>query len=522
MKPTRQITPPAAAAGFPERLRAATELLEAIIADRGLLATVPAEARHRLLNAAGHVYNPDTNARRRMVKATIRLRKAARRAREERVLGETGIRALRRQTVFTTPERVPAAGVRAAGDGDGRTPEVGARSASSRSTATSASRRTPTIHHFYDQLCPACAEFNFAKRTELADLRGRVALLTGGRVKIGYQAGLKLLALGRAPDRHHALSPRLGARATRASRISREWGDRLEIFGLDLRHTPSVEAFCRELLAHARPAGFHHQQRLPDRAPSAGVLRAHDGAARRPRSTACPTTRAGCSAPTKAARVSLLPEAHAAMSPIDRRADRLGRSCRRCRCCRRSCWRRSDLFPEGRLDQDLQQVDLRGRNSWRLLLAEVSSVELLEVQLVNADRAVHPQRAPQAADAAHAGARQAHRQRVGGRRAVLPELQDHAPSAHQHGQGRAQHDDAHRGDGLSRRRHPHEQRGYRLGDRRGSGRDRRAQDAPSSAFIRRSTSWTARRASSIRSSPASTPGEHVWGQFLKDYRPTDW
>jgi NAD(P)-dependent dehydrogenase (short-subunit alcohol dehydrogenase family) len=42
------------------------------------------------------------------------------------------------------------------------------------------------------------------------------------------------------------------------------------------------------------------------------------------------------------------------------------------------------LFPEGRLDQDLQQIDLRGRNSWRLLLAEVSTVELLEVQLVNA------------------------------------------------------------------------------------------------------------------------------------------
>jgi NAD(P)-dependent dehydrogenase (short-subunit alcohol dehydrogenase family) len=43
-----------------------------------------------------------------------------------------------------------------------------------------------------------------------------------------------------------------------------------------------------------------------------------------------------------------------------------------------------DLFPEGVLDQDLQQVDLRERNSWRLLLAEVSAVELLEVQLVNA------------------------------------------------------------------------------------------------------------------------------------------
>jgi hypothetical protein len=53
-----------------------------------------------------------------------------------------------------------------------------------------------TIHHFYDQLCPACAELNFFKRTETADLRGRVALLTGGRVKIGYQAGIKLLRAG--------------------------------------------------------------------------------------------------------------------------------------------------------------------------------------------------------------------------------------------------------------------------------------------------------------------------------------
>ena len=46
--------------------------------------------------------------------------------------------------------------------------------------------------------------------------------------------------------------------------------------------------------------------------------------------------------------------------------------------------RQKHLFPEGRLDQDLQQIDLRSRNSWRLLMAEVSSVEMLEVQLINA------------------------------------------------------------------------------------------------------------------------------------------
>ena len=42
------------------------------------------------------------------------------------------------------------------------------------------------------------------------------------------------------------------------------------------------------------------------------------------------------------------------------------------------------LFPEGRLDADLQQVDLREVNSWRLKLHEVPVVELLEVHLVNA------------------------------------------------------------------------------------------------------------------------------------------
>jgi NAD(P)-dependent dehydrogenase (short-subunit alcohol dehydrogenase family) len=42
------------------------------------------------------------------------------------------------------------------------------------------------------------------------------------------------------------------------------------------------------------------------------------------------------------------------------------------------------LFPTGRYDEDLQQVDLREVNSWRLRLHEVETPELLEVQLVNA------------------------------------------------------------------------------------------------------------------------------------------
>jgi NAD(P)-dependent dehydrogenase (short-subunit alcohol dehydrogenase family) len=41
------------------------------------------------------------------------------------------------------------------------------------------------------------------------------------------------------------------------------------------------------------------------------------------------------------------------------------------------------LFPTGMLDGEGQQLDLRKKNSWRMNLAEVSTLELLEVQLVN-------------------------------------------------------------------------------------------------------------------------------------------
>ena len=54
---------------FTERLRAATELLEAIAKDRQLLAEASTAEQKRLIEAAGHVYQPDTVARRRLVKA---------------------------------------------------------------------------------------------------------------------------------------------------------------------------------------------------------------------------------------------------------------------------------------------------------------------------------------------------------------------------------------------------------------------------------------------------------------------
>jgi NAD(P)-dependent dehydrogenase (short-subunit alcohol dehydrogenase family) len=364
-----------------ERLQAAAELLESIASNRELLAGVSEAERTRLLQAAGQISRPDALARRRLVKATQRRRKAEKSQRAENALNKTGIRKLRRQTVFTTPNVFPPADfkqIEIENDPDFR--EV-----VEPQNCYICKQDYPTIHHFYDQLCPKCAELNFFKRTETADLRGRVALLTGGRVKIGYQAGIKLLRAG-AQLVVCTRFPRDSALRYAAEPDFKEWGQRLEIFGLDLRHTPSVEAFSKHLLTTRsrldfiinnacqtvrRPPDFYEHMMERENGPlhdlpegARKLLGAYEGLRgyhMLPEGDAAVTTKcmsavAGFTHAAELSQIPLLPEELVAQK---------------------------DLFPEGRLDQDLQQVDLRERNSWRLLMAEVPAVELLEVQLVN-------------------------------------------------------------------------------------------------------------------------------------------
>lgn len=225
-----------------ERLARATELLAAIDEDRGVLAAIPAEEYQRFMDLMRRVSNPDHASRRKLVKALARERKAARLRRDEEVLGSTGIRELRRKPVFTTPNDYLPGGF----DDRGNATADESRTSDTRHCYV-CKQHFDAVHHFYDQLCPSCAELNFRKRTESADLSGRVALLTGGRVKIGYQAGLKLLRAG-ASLIVTTRFPRDSAARYAKEPDFEQWSDRLEIFGLDLRHTPSVEAFCHHLM----------------------------------------------------------------------------------------------------------------------------------------------------------------------------------------------------------------------------------------------------------------------------------
>jgi NAD(P)-dependent dehydrogenase (short-subunit alcohol dehydrogenase family)/Ran GTPase-activating protein (RanGAP) involved in mRNA processing and transport len=99
---------------------------------------------------------------------------------------------------------------------------------------------------FYDQLCPRCAETSHAKRAQTADLRGRIALVTGARTKIGHETALKLLRAGATVVGTSRFPFDAAARFGRASDFD-DFAPRLFLYGLDLRFLPSVERFAAQV-----------------------------------------------------------------------------------------------------------------------------------------------------------------------------------------------------------------------------------------------------------------------------------
>jgi NAD(P)-dependent dehydrogenase (short-subunit alcohol dehydrogenase family) len=108
------------------------------------------------------------------------------------------------------------------------------------------------VDAFYHRLCPPCAEENRRRRDARADLTGRRAIVTGGRVKAGFELVLKLLRDGAAVT---ALTrfPHDARRRFAAVHDHDEWRDRLTVTGMDLRHIPAVLRWCDDQVAAGEP-----------------------------------------------------------------------------------------------------------------------------------------------------------------------------------------------------------------------------------------------------------------------------
>jgi len=375
----------------PAQVRQTIEFLEAVIADRTLLSSLEEDERIALLRAAGLVAHPERDAVSRLTKAVRRQRRVVKQEKDREVRATSGIRALRLEPVFQLPQLVaprPDLGTPPPSKGQERVLER-ARGCYVCKT------EFRHLHHFYDSMCIPCGDLNYAKRFARAPLEGKVALLTGARVKIGYQASLMLLRSGARVIATTRFPQDAAARYIREP-DAQSWLHRLHIHGLDLRHAPSVELFARYvgqthsrldiLINNAaqtvrRPPGFYahllagesrplsalsepertilgdHQACLDSIQEVAGESSGADIA-----SALAPAWRSGD--PTLGLRVS------AALSQVPYAFEPEGDI--------------QALFPQGKLDADLQQVDLRGINSWRLTLSQVETAEMLEVHLVNA------------------------------------------------------------------------------------------------------------------------------------------
>ena len=233
-------------------------------------------------------------------------------------------------------------------------------------------QRYTELHFFYHLLCPGCAEMNFKKRQQRTDLCGRSALLTGGRIKIGYQLGLRLLRDGARVILTTRFPADCAARYGAESDFL-QWCDRLEIHALDLRSIPAVEAFAHQLLQAEssldivinnaaqtikRPLAFYqHVLDLEEQTFNQLSLQARQLISNDPRAPAN----------AQLARTELM-EARFRSGAFD--ANQLPEVI-------------NAFFPPRHLDADGQQVDLRPTNSWLQKLGAVSTIEMLEVQLVN-------------------------------------------------------------------------------------------------------------------------------------------
>ncbi len=375
-----------------EQLRQAVQVLEQVVQDRGQLLKLTQAEQEQFLRAAGRAAHPGRAARRQLVRASRQQRrreKSQRKQRDEQILEQTGIRQHQQVSYRRLGSAPPKPAIAVSPPPTSKAPEEHFLPALevARNCYT-CKRDYHRVHFFYDSLCPDCATFNWIKRHHSYDLSGRYALLTGGRVKIGFEAALKLLRAGA----HVIVTTRFPKdAATRFAALddSSTWLDRLQILGLDLRHTRSVELMCdylcRELprldfiLNNAcqtvrRPPGFYEhllseerrrEAELPD---SVGqLLRYHGQLLEEAGEQHSSLESDQLSARRWLQSAGLLQSAELsqlAFLPDDQMAD--------------------THFPSGRYDRDLQQVDLRAKNSWRLKLDEVSTIELLEVHLVNA------------------------------------------------------------------------------------------------------------------------------------------
>ena len=358
-------------------------VLEHLLHNGDQLTHLSEEQLLKLMKAAGQITRPDKAEIKKRNKSVKVARKKDEVSANRKARAATSIRSARTTSIFEAPKQI--ASYEPALDEEKRT-------LSSPQNCYVCKKLYTEIHHFYDSMCKDCGDLNYAKRFQTCDMTGQVALITGSRLKIGYHATLMMLRSGATVIATTRFPADSAIRYAKEKDFS-EWSHRLNIYGLDLRHIPSVELFASfveqkydrlDILINnaaqtvRRPSGFYSHlmanETLPFHQHSEEVqmlLSQHQQCLKEIENfnhSGHKTSKA-LSVTWNGQEPGIGIRASAQLSQIPYKFD--------------NSIDAKEVFPEGKLDADLQQVDLRKTNSWRLKLGQIETLEMVEVQLVN-------------------------------------------------------------------------------------------------------------------------------------------
>ncbi|WP_343605525.1 SDR family oxidoreductase [Fluviicola sp.] len=206
-------------------------------------------------------------------------------------------------------------------------------------------------HFFYARLCPDCAVENYKMRFENTDLTGRKVILTGGRVKVGYATALRFLR-NNAEVIVTTRFPALSMTQFQQESDYEAWKDRLTVYGLDLRNLHAIQEFIAyyasrfdtlDILINNAAQTIHY-----------------------PTDYYGPVISGEAKAKQQLGSIKNLIENQ---TPISNELKALEYTSFK-----------QESIPLNRFGQP---VDMREKNSWNSLLEEISTQELLEVNLIN-------------------------------------------------------------------------------------------------------------------------------------------
>ncbi len=224
-------------------------------------------------------------------------------------------------------------------------------------------------HFFYSEMCETCGNLNYQKRQQRVDLSGHHALVTGGRIKIGFETARLLLEMG-ADVCVTSRFPNDTLKRFQKLENFEKFQQRLHIIGADFRFIQSVQNvidYFKDkpldiLINNAaqtvrKPAPFYRHLLEGEKQVlqlgnivSSSKINALSNTAFN-----LPVQRKSLNS----AEMSQLP-----LLPEDVILD-------------------EQVFPVGKFDKDGQQLDLRNNNSWMYELEDVSLTEMYEVLQIN-------------------------------------------------------------------------------------------------------------------------------------------